>query len=244
MSRPPASPGWPTIVFLPGYGSDMTGIKASAIDSHCAALGIGCLRLDYSGTGSSAGDFADGTLVRWLDEVVAAIDLVPQGKLILVGSSMGGWLALHVALRRPERVTALLGIAAAPDFTEWGFTPGERAVLERDGRIERLRPDGSIALQTLGFLQSGKALCLLDAPVPLSIPVRLIHGTADAAVPAAIALRLFEQIAPGDVQLRLIKGAGHNLSNPDELAAILAELDQLVQRAALALPRGPGDPHL
>jgi pimeloyl-ACP methyl ester carboxylesterase len=225
--------GQPTILFLPGYGSDMAGIKAGAIDEYCAKSGLGCLRLDYSGTGLSSGDFAEGTLDRWLDEMLAAIDQVAIGKVLLVGSSMGGWIALHAALRRPDRVTALLGIAAAPDFTEWGFASDEEKVeLMRDGRLERLRPDGSAWLRTRAFWQSGQALLLLEAPIPLPIPVRLIHGADDGAVPSAIALRLFERIESPDLQLRLIKGAGHNLSEPDQLAAILAELGQLVERIA------------
>ena len=228
----PAGERRPTILFLPGYGSDMAGIKAGAIDAHCAAHGLGCLRLDYSGTGLSSGRFAEGTLDRWLDEVLAAINLVPDGKLLLVGSSMGGWIALHAALRRPDRVAALLGIAAAPDFTEWGFTPEHKAALERDGRIELLRPDGTLSLRTFGFWQSGQAMRLLDGPISLSIPVRLVHGTADGAVPAAIALRLLDHLDSSDVQLRLIKGAGHNLSGPHELALITAEIDRLVAHIA------------
>src|SRR5688572_17467192 len=126
--------GSPTVLFLPGYASDMEGAKAEAIDAFCAARGVGCLRFDYSGTGSSGGRFEDGTLARWLDEVLAAIDLMTDGPLILAGSSMGGWLALLAALKRKERVKALLGIAAAPDFTNWGYTGEEKEVLVRDGK--------------------------------------------------------------------------------------------------------------
>lgn len=227
----PARDGQPTVLFLPGYASDMAGIKARAIDDHCAHRGLGCLRLDYSGTGLSAGAFAEGTLDRWLDEVFGAIDRVAAGRIILAGSSMGGWIALHAALRRPDRVAAMLGIAAAPDFTQWGFADtDERVEMMRDGRIERLRPDGSLWVRTRAFWESGQAMLLLDAPIALSIPVRLVHGAEDGAVPNAIALRLFEQLESSDVQLRLIKGAGHNLSDPDQLAVILDELDQLVAR--------------
>ena len=226
----PAADGRATILFLPGYGSDMTGIKASAIDDYCAAHGLGCLRLDYSGTGASSGVFADATLDRWLDEVLAAIDSQSHGKVLIVGSSMGGWIGLHAALRRPVRVAAFLGIAAAPDFTEWGFADeDEKAILLRDGRLERVRPDGSVMLRTRDFWQSGNALRLLEAPIPLPIPIRLVHGADDPTVPTAIALRLFDRIESGDVQLRLIKGAGHNLSEPDQIAIILSEIDALVE---------------
>lgn len=235
----------PTILFLPGYGSDMAGIKALAIDDHCAALGLGCLRLDYSGTGLSSGEFADGTLDRWLDEVLAAIDRIAVGRVLIVGSSMGGWIALHAALRRADRVAALLGIAAAPDFTDWGFASDEEKVeLLRDGRLERLRPDGSVWLRTRAFWQSGQAMLLLDAPIALDIPVGLVHGAQDNAVPAAIALRLFERLESNDVQLRLIKDAGHNLSDPDHLRALLAELDRLVDRIDQPLSPVPARPHL
>jgi len=236
-----ARAGSPTILFLPGYASDMEGLKAVAIDRFCAARGLGCLRLDYSGTGSSSGDFADGTLDRWLDEVLAAIDLgVPDGRLILAGSSMGGWIALHAALRRPGRVVAFLGIAAAPDFTDWGFADeDEKAILLRDGRLERLRPDGSVWIRTRDLWQSGRYLRLLDAPIDLPIPVRLVHGADDTAVPSAIALRLFDRLESGDLHLRLIKGAGHNLSEPSQLAIILSELDDLVERTANATAQAP-----
>src|SRR5258708_2152531 len=109
----------PTLVFLPGYASDMVGTKALALDAFAAGSGVVMLRLDYSGTGSSGGKFEDGTLALWLEEALAAIDRLTQGPLVLIGSSMGGWLALHLALLRPERLAALVGIAAAPDFTDW-----------------------------------------------------------------------------------------------------------------------------
>ena len=139
--RAPAS-GKPTVVFLPGYASDMEGTKAVAIDAFCGQRELGCLRLDYSGTGSSGGNFSDGTLTRWLEEVLTAIDLVTDGPLIIAGSSMGGWLALHVALKRGDRVKGLLGIAAAPDFTDWGYSADEKEALTRDGKVEQPNPYG------------------------------------------------------------------------------------------------------
>src|SRR5437764_10712930 len=117
----------PTVVFLPGYASDMEGTKALALDAFAERRGLAMLRLDYSGTGSSGGRFEDGTLGLWLEEALAAIDGLAQGPLVLVGSSMGGWIALHLALLRPKRVQALVGIAAAPDFTDWGFSDAQSA---------------------------------------------------------------------------------------------------------------------
>jgi pimeloyl-ACP methyl ester carboxylesterase len=225
-----AVPGHPSVLFLPGYRSDMAGQKATAIDQFCAAQGLGCLRLDYSGTGQSAGEFADGTLDRWLDEVLAAIDLAaPEDRMIVVGSSMGGWIALLAALRRPGRIAALLGIAAAPDFTNWGFSAEDKEALLHEGKLEQFNPHGpGSSLTHRGFWQSGEALRLLDAPIDLSIPVRLIHGMDDGTVPVTVPLKLVEQIASANVQLRLIKCGGHYLSEPHEIDAILAELDELI----------------
>jgi len=224
--------GFPTVVFLPGYASDMEGAKAVAIDQFCAPRGLGCLRLDYSGTGSSPGDFADGTLDRWLEEVLAAIDLgVPDGKVIIAGSSMGGWLAIHAALRRPARIAALLGIAAAPDFTDWGFSPEERATLATTGRLERVNPYGpEPSITHHAFWQSGAAHRLLHSPIDLTIPVRLVHGELDQDVSMGVPIKLLADLRSADVQLRLIKGGGHRLSEPHEIHAILVELHGLIER--------------
>ena len=228
-----AKAGGPTVLFLPGYASDMEGAKAEAIDSFCAARGIGCLRLDYSGTGSSGGEFADGTLTRWLEEVLAAIDLLTEGPLILTGSSMGGWLAFHAALRRKDRVKALLGIAAAPDFTNWGYTQEEKEALVRDGKVEQSNPYGPEPSVTWrGFWESGQASLLLYNPIDLIIPIRLVHGEQDADVPMGVPIKLMADLRSADVQLRLIKGAGHRLSEPHEIHAILVELLGLVERIA------------
>jgi pimeloyl-ACP methyl ester carboxylesterase len=226
-----AKAGGPTILFLPGYASDMEGMKAEAIDAFCATRGIGCLRFDYSGTGSSGGNFADGTLIRWLEEVLGAIDLLTEGDLILAGSSMGGWLALHAALRRPERVKALLGIAAAPDFTNWGYKGEEKEALVRDGKLERPNPYGPEQSVTWrGFWESGQRNLLLYSPIDLTIPIRLVHGEQDQDVPVGVPLKLMADLRSADVQLRLIKGAGHRLSEPHEIHAILVELLGLLER--------------
>jgi pimeloyl-ACP methyl ester carboxylesterase len=228
--REPAS-GTPTVLFLPGYASDMEGAKAEAIDAFCAARGLGCLRMDYSGTGSSGGEFAAGTLTRWLEEVLAAIDMLTEGPLIVVGSSMGGWLALHVALKRKDRVQALLGIAAAPDFTDWGYTVEEKETLNLDGKLERPDPYGpEPAVTYLGFAASGESHRLLYSPIDLIIPIRLVHGELDEEVPMGVPIKLLADLRSSDVQLRLIKGAGHRLSEPHEIHAILVELAGLVER--------------
>ncbi|WP_343344399.1 alpha/beta hydrolase [Sphingomicrobium sp. XHP0239] len=219
-----------TYVFLPGYASDMEGGKATAIDAYAARGGRGCLRFDYSGTGASDGDFADGTLDRWLDEVLAMIDSVASGPVILIGSSMGGWLALLAALRRPDRVAAILGIAAAPDFTDWGFSEEDKQVIARDGRLERPSAyDDSVMVTHEAFLRSGADLMLLNRPIDYRGPVRFVHGEADTDVPARIAAAALQRLTSPDVQLRLIKDSGHRLSQPWEIGAILGELHDLDQ---------------
>lgn len=222
----------PTLVFLPGYASDMAGSKALALDEWAATRRLPMLRMDYSGTGSSSGRFEEGTLGRWIEEAGAAIDRLTHGPLILVGSSMGGWIMLHLALQRPERVAGLLGIAAAPDFTDWGFTDEEKAALRRNGQLERPNDYGpEPQLTTLGFWQSGEEHRLLGNAIAIDAPVRLIHGDRDPDVPLDIAVRLKEALRSADVQLTVVKGGGHRLSAPHEIAAILRLADDLVELA-------------
>jgi pimeloyl-ACP methyl ester carboxylesterase len=220
----------PTLVFLPGYASDMEGTKALALDGLAERCGTAILRLDYSGTGSSAGRFEDGTLALWLEEALAAIDQLTKGPLILVGSSMGGWIALHLALLRPERVEALVGIAAAPDFTEWGFTADQKARLEAHGRIEEPNPYGpEPSTFTRAFWESGQRLLLLDKPIAIDCPVRLLHGERDGEVPLEVAFRTMRALRSGDVQLNVLKGGRHRLSEPHEIDAILRTVAALLE---------------
>jgi pimeloyl-ACP methyl ester carboxylesterase len=211
--------GSPTLLFLPGYGSDMDGTKALALDALAERRGAAMLRLDYSGTGSSRGRFEDGTLARWLEETLAALDRLIRGPVLPIGSSMGGWLALHAALLRPERVQALVGIAAAPDFTDWGFSAEQVAKLGAE------RP------MTRGFWESGQKLLLLEREIPIDCPVRLLHGERDEEVPLDIALRTMRALRSADVQLNVIKGGGHRLSEPHEIDAILRTVADLLEPA-------------
>jgi pimeloyl-ACP methyl ester carboxylesterase len=203
----------PTLVFLPGYASDMEGAKALALDAFAEMRGLAMLRFDYSGTGSSGGRFEDGTLELWLDEALAVADQLSDGPLILIGSSMGGWIALHLAQRRPERVKALVGIAAAPDFTEWG--------------AERNRD-----YLTSIFRESGRKLAVLEQEIAIDCPVRLIHGEIDGDVPLDIAFRTMRAVRSADVQVRVIKGGGHRLSEPRELDTILSTVAGLLEQIA------------
>jgi pimeloyl-ACP methyl ester carboxylesterase len=211
------SPGAsPTLVFFPGYASDMEGAKALALDGFAQRRGLGMLRFDYSGTGSSSCAFEEGTLAGWLEESLAVIDQLTQGPLVLIGSSMGGWLALHVALLRADRVQALVGIAAAADFTQWGFSDGHAA---EEAGISR------------GFWESGQRLLLLDREIAIDRPVRLLHGELDRDVPLDVAFRTMRQLRSADVQLTVIKGAGHRLSEPLEIETILRTVGGLLEPA-------------
>jgi len=220
----------PVLVFLPGYASDMEGTKALAIDAFGEERGLGVLRLDYSGTGSSSGRFEDGTLASWLEEALEAIDRLTKGPLVLIGSSMGGWIALHLALLRPERIRGLVGIAAAPDFTEWGFSPQQKAALKRDGRIEEPNPyEPQPSLFTRAFWESGQHLLLLESKIAIDCPVRLVHGDVDQEVPLDVAFRLMRALRSSDAQLNVLKGGGHRLSQPNEIDAILGTLEALLE---------------
>jgi pimeloyl-ACP methyl ester carboxylesterase len=220
----------PTLLFLPGYASDMDGSKAAALDAFAERRGAGMLRFDYSGTGLSGGRFEDGTLSGWIDEALEVVDRLTDGPLILIGSSMGGWIALHLALRLPDRVEALVGIAAAPDFTDWGFSAKHKEELLAYGKIERSgRDGGEPRLTTRAFWESGEALRLLDGPIAIDCPVRLVHGEADADVPVAVAAKLMGRLRSADVQLNILKGGGHRLSEPLEIEAIVRTVAALLE---------------
>jgi pimeloyl-ACP methyl ester carboxylesterase len=218
----------PTLLFLPGYASDMEGTKALALDGLAGQLGLSMLRFDYSGTGSSGGSFEEATLERWIGEALLLADRLTHGPLILVGSSMGGWIALHVTLARPDRVAALAGIAAAPDFTDWGYSAEEKRRLVADGRLEQPNPYGpEPQVTSRAFWESGERLKLLDGELAIDCPVRLVHGDADDEVPVEVAIRLMRRLRSTDVQLLLVKDGGHRLSQPNEIAAIVHMVREL-----------------
>jgi pimeloyl-ACP methyl ester carboxylesterase len=219
----------PALVFLPGYMSDMTGDKATALDAWAGREGRAMLRLDYTGCGASVGAFEDGTLDIWRDDVLDAIDaFAPSGPLILVGSSMGGWLALLVALALRARVQAIVGIAAAPDFTEWGFSDDVVHYLKAHGRIaEPSEFSGDPYVTTLAFWESGARNLLLDAGIALDCPVRLLQGQRDETVPVSVALRLSRALRSSDVQTILVKDGDHRLSRPGDIALLLATVAAL-----------------
>ena len=214
--------GGPAVVFLPGYMSDMAGGKATALAEWAAYEGRECLLLDYSGCGESGGDFGQGTLSRWRDEVVALIDAHATGKVVLVGSSMGGWLMLLVAQRLGERLAGLVGIAAAPDFTDWGYDEEQKAQLAAGRPVFEDNPYGPEPTPTHpGFWADGQALRQLEEEIPLDCPVRLLHGQDDADVPLEVSLRLSAVLRSSDVQVTLVKGGDHRLSREQDIALLL-----------------------
>ena len=226
----------PTIVFLPGYMSDMAGGKATALFDWAAAEGHTCLLLDYAGCGLSDGSFAEQTLFDWRGDVLDLIDAKTEGPVLIVGSSMGGWLMLLTALALvqrdgPARVAGLVGIAAAPDFTDWGFSDAEKAIILAEGALIEETPYGDQPyVTTRGFFQSGEANRLLDAEIPLACPVRLLHGQEDGDVPPDISLRLSAALASEDVQVTLVKGGDHRLSRDGDIALLLATVARLASR--------------
>jgi pimeloyl-ACP methyl ester carboxylesterase len=215
----------PTVVFLCGLRSDMTGTKALALDAMCRREGRAYLRFDYRGHGRSSGRFEDTAIDAWLDDALLAVDRLTEGPLVLVGSSLGGWLMLLAAMARPGRVCGLVGIAAAADFTEdlmWRRFPEEaRARLLSEGRLEipsDYAPEPTVVTRAL--IEEGRKHLVLRAPIPFQGPVRLIHGLEDADVPWQTALEIQRCLTATDVEVILVKGGGHRLSEPVDLARL------------------------
>lgn len=228
----------PGVVFLPGFRSDMGGTKALALREHCAARGQALLRFDYSGHGESAGSFEEGTIGQWSADALAAFDALTVGPQILVGSSMGGWIATLLARQRAARIAGLLLLAPAPDFTEalmWpAFAPEQRVALLRDGVVHLPSQYGEPTPITRALIEDGRNHLLLNAPIPLHCPVRILQGMADPDVPWRHSLRLSEALESQDVRLHLLKDGDHRLSRPEDLALLAETLDQLSRQTGFA----------
>jgi len=215
----------PGIVFLGGFASDMTGTKAQWLERWAVARGRAFLRFDYTGHGASSGAFEDGCVGDWARDARDALDRLTEGPQILVGSSMGGWIALLLARETPGRVAGLVGIAAAPDFTEDSMWPAmdaaQRAALRDEGRVVLPNPYGPApTIITRRLIEDGRRNLVLRSPLPAPFPVRLMQGTADADVPVAVALRLLGHLDGPDVRLLLVRDADHRFSAPENLALI------------------------
>ena len=229
---PGKSPG---VVFLTGFMSDMDGAKALAVEAWAGTRGRAFLRFDYTGHGASSGRFADGTIGRWADDAVLVLDQLCEGPQVLVGSSMGGWIMLLAAMARPDRVAGLLGIAAAPDFTEdliaTMLSPGQRLVLERDGLIEVPNDYGDDPYTiSMTLIEEARDHMLLGSQIPIDCPVRLIHGLEDTDVPWQTSRRLSESLTSDDVEVILVKDGEHRLSEDRDLKRLMSVLESLIER--------------
>ena len=215
------------IAFLGGFRSDMTGTKALYLQDWAQARGRPFLRFDYSGHGDSKGRFEDGAIGDWLADARAALALLPA-PVVLVGSSMGGWLSLLIAREAPAQVAALVTIAAAPDFTEWHFRADlDPVALARDGQVALPSDYGPPLVVTRRLIEEAANHLILPHPLALPMPVRFLQGTADADVPVDLALRLMDHAQGPDIRLTLVKGADHRFSAPENLTLLAQTLDML-----------------
>jgi pimeloyl-ACP methyl ester carboxylesterase len=229
----------PGALFLTGFKSDMQGGKAIAVDKFCRDRGQAIVRFDYTGHGQSSGKFIDGTIGQWVDDAVYVLDNLTDGPQVLVGSSMGGWIMLLVALQRPDRIAGILGMAAAPDFTEelmWdAFEDEQKQALERDGFVDlpNCYEDEEPYRISRNLIVEGRDHLLLQKPIDIDVPIRLIQGLLDEDVPWQTSARLTEMLRSNDVETTFVKSGDHRLSEPrdiDRLLSILGELlDQLEQ---------------
>ena len=228
--REGATPG---VIFCPGFRSDMNGTKALSLDAWCKRHQRQFTRFDYGGHGCSSGAFDDGSIGDWTTDALAVLDQVCAGPQVIVGSSMGAWVMLLLALARPERIHGLLGIAAAPDFTrhmlEQRLSNAQREQLVTEGFCETdNRYDDSPQRIQRHLLEEAEQHLLLRGPVAIHAPVRLIHGTADPDIPWQTSLRLMECLASDDVELQLVKDGEHRLSGAADLARMLETLERLL----------------
>ena len=220
----------PTVLFLPGYASDMTGFKAMALEAWARANGRAFLRFDYGGCGQSEGAFEDQTLAGWRDDALSMIDSVATGPVVLVGSSMGGWLMLLAAIARPDRVVGLVGVAPAPDFTDWGFSTDEKMHLLQHGRLERPNPYGPApTVYTRAFWSSGEANRMVFGEIAVDCPVRLLQGQRDPDVPWVRTAQLATMLKSSDVRCTLIKDGDHRLSRDADIALLIDAVEGIIR---------------
>jgi len=227
----------PGVMFLGGFMSDMTGTKATHLEAHCIRQGVAYTRFDYTGHGQSSGKFADGTIGQWARDAIAVLDEITSGPQILVGSSMGGWIMLLAALACKERIAGLVGIAAAPDFTEdlmWAQFSEEqkKTIMDEGALIEPTEYGDDPYTITRDLIEDGRDQLLLRKPIDLKCPVRLVQGMQDPDVPWQTAIRLTEALVSEDVHVDLIKTGDHRLSEPDQLDVITKHIDEVIAKTA------------
>lgn len=226
------TPNLPEVLFLGGYKSDMNGTKATFLDDLCRKRNQTYTRFDYFGHGSSSGDFVDGTISQWVNDSLAIIDQVTKGPLILIGSSLGGWLMTRVAVARPDRVKALIGIAAAPDFTEdliWATLNEEQQKEFIKTKLFHLpsSQDPKGIPVPLSFIEDGRKNFVLRDDIDITCPVHLLHGTLDADVPWTFSHRLTQRLKSEKVSLLLIKDGDHSLTSPFALGMLTSILEHV-----------------
>jgi pimeloyl-ACP methyl ester carboxylesterase len=220
----------PTIIFFPGYQSTMAGSKALALEAWAIRVGRAFIRFDYAGCGESEGAFEAQTLTNWRDDAIRLIELTVHGPVVLIGSSMGGWLMLGAALALGSQVVGLVGIAAAPDFTDWGYSDLEKRQLAKHGRIAQPNQYGpEPTITTHALWESGRAMRMLGGVIDLTCPVRLLHGQADPDVPWEIAVKLATALRSDDVQTYLIKDGVHRLSRAADIALLIMTVGTLLE---------------
>ena len=222
----------PTVLWLGGFASDMSGTKAEHLARWAGAAGQDYLRFDYFGHGAASGDFAQGTITRWREDALAVLDELVEGPAVLVGSSMGGWIACLIALARPERIKGLVLIAPAPDFTEkliWpSLTPDQQRQIQTEGAwtLPSAHEPPGIPI-TRNLIEDGARWSILGAPIAIQAPVRILQGGEDPDVPWRHALSLFHAIESPDAVFSLIKDGDHRLSRPGDLERISAAVAEL-----------------
>lgn len=218
----------PAVLFLPGYASDMSGTKAIALESWAKANGRAFVRFDYRGCGQSPGAFEDFTLADWYDDVSAMLDTIEE-PVVLVGSSMGGWLMLLAARARPHKVAGLVGIAPAPDFTDWGFNAAQKRAFITDGRVLEESPySDQPTVTTRAFWEAGERLHVMDGEIDYDGPVRIVQGQADADVPWERTALIPQRLRSADVQTWLVKDGDHRLSRPRDIALIIRAVEDVL----------------
>ncbi|NXO04280.1 ABHDA protein, partial [Rhinopomastus cyanomelas] len=228
----------PGVIFLPGFKSNMNGEKATALEDFCSSLGHAYIRFDYTGCGSSAGNFGECTIGKWRKDVLSVLDELADGPQILVGSSMGGWLMLHAAIARPEKVAALVGVAVAADHLVTSF---KKLTLEAQKEIEdkgewkfptKHSEDGYYSL-TYNFLREAENHCVLNSPIPIMCPVRLIHGMKDSDVPWQVSLQVADRVLSKDVDVILRKVGQHRMSEKEDIKLLVNTIDDLIDKLAV-----------
>lgn len=221
------------VVFLGGYASDMCGTKAEFLHKFCVENKINFTRFDYFGHGLSSGKLANGTISLWLENALLVLDSLVRMPCIVIGSSMGGWLALLVALARPQLVKGIIGIAPAPDFTEsliWDkLSEKEQAIFRKDNFIYYGREACGNSLPfTYDLIQDGRKHLLLKDKIDITCPIYLLHGMQDKDVPYELSLTLAEKLASDDVEIMLRKNSEHRMSTEGDLAALAGLLQQML----------------